>query len=179
MMGLSQGGAVETSSVPEGKAESDPVEASISDTDQGSGEDPPAVLSEREAHELINWGRLPATVGGRDRGQSQRLKGERARHQPGMKSEVAVAMVAAAFKWIKSRSIVNTTYKTTEDAMSLRSGCRICCGEEIGVMHTNAEWFAGRSRTAPVVRSRCRAFRVQTGVARGHEHRVGRPQNER
>jgi len=74
-IGSSQGGAVDASSVPAGRAESDPGEASASDTDQGNGEDPPAVLSGRVAHES-SWGRLPATVRGRTRGQSQHLEGE-------------------------------------------------------------------------------------------------------
>ena len=54
-MDLSQGGAVDASSVPAGGDESDsgePVAPVASGTDQGNGEDPPAVLSGRAAHEL-------------------------------------------------------------------------------------------------------------------------------
>ena len=42
--GSSRGGAVDASSIPIGRAESDLSAASISDTDQGNGEDPPAVV---------------------------------------------------------------------------------------------------------------------------------------
>ena len=42
--GSSQGGAVDVSSVPIGRAESDLSAVSTSDTDQGNGEDPPAVV---------------------------------------------------------------------------------------------------------------------------------------
>ena len=49
---LSQGGAVAASSVPTGRAESDSGASAASGTDQGNGEDPPAVLSGRAAHEL-------------------------------------------------------------------------------------------------------------------------------
>ena len=56
---------MDASSVPEGRAESDLSAAATSGIDQGNGEDPPAVLSGRAAHERSNWGRLPATVRGR------------------------------------------------------------------------------------------------------------------
>ena len=45
----SQGGAVDASSVPAGRAESDSGASAASGTDQGNGEDPPAVLSGRAA----------------------------------------------------------------------------------------------------------------------------------
>ena len=47
------------SSVRAGGAENDPGVASTSDTVQGHGEDPRAVLSERAAHELMIWGTPP------------------------------------------------------------------------------------------------------------------------
>ena len=72
--GASQGGAVDASSVPAGRAESELCAASTSGTDQGNGDDPPVVLSERVAHELSDSGRPPVTVRGWIWGQSQRLK---------------------------------------------------------------------------------------------------------
>ena len=60
-MNLSQGGAVDASPVPGGRAESDSDIPATSGTDQRSGEDPPVILSERAAHELSSWGRLPPT----------------------------------------------------------------------------------------------------------------------
>ena len=42
--GSSQGGAVDASLVPVGRAERDLSAASTSDTDKGNGEDPPAVI---------------------------------------------------------------------------------------------------------------------------------------
>ena len=62
-MGSCLGGAVDASSVPAGRAESDPGAASASDTGQGNGEDPPAVLSGRPAHDPSSWGRLPDSAG--------------------------------------------------------------------------------------------------------------------
>ena len=62
-IGSSHGRAVDASSVPAGRAESDPGEAPASDTDQGNGEDPPAVLSGRAAHELSSWGWLRNSKG--------------------------------------------------------------------------------------------------------------------
>ena len=47
--GSSQGGVVDASSVPAGRAESDSGASAASGTDQGNGEDPPAVLSGRAA----------------------------------------------------------------------------------------------------------------------------------
>ena len=59
----SYGGAVDASSVSAGKAERDLRAASTSGTDQRNGEDPPAVLLGREAHELSDWGRPPVSAG--------------------------------------------------------------------------------------------------------------------
>ena len=73
MMDSSQGGAVNASSVPAGRAESNSSASAAFGTDQGNGDDPPAILSEREAHELSSWGRLLPTIRGRTRGQSRRL----------------------------------------------------------------------------------------------------------
>ena len=58
-MGSSQGAVVVASSVPAGRAESD------------SGA---SAAFGRAAHEPSCWGRLPPTVRGRTRGQSQMLK---------------------------------------------------------------------------------------------------------
>ena len=55
--GSSEGGTVGDPSVPVGRADSDSSAASTTDTAQGSGVDPPAVLSRRAAHELSDyWG---------------------------------------------------------------------------------------------------------------------------
>ena len=67
-MSSSQGGAVDASSVPAGRAESDPDAASASKTGQGNGEDPPAVLSGRPAHKLSSWGASPPDSTGSDPG---------------------------------------------------------------------------------------------------------------
>lgn len=168
-MGSSQGGAVDASSVPAGRAESDPGEAPASDTDQGNGEDPPAVLSGRAAHELSSWGWLPATVRGRTRAQSQRLEGEPAGGQLRMRPEVADALLAAAYEWTMSRrTLLKSTSWTTEDALALMAGGP-AADKKRGVKRAHAEWISGTRRTAPAVRSRCRAFSIQSGVARGHE----------
>ena len=78
-----------------GRAESDSSTSAASGTDQGNGDDPPAVLSGREAHELSSWGWLPPTVMGRTRGQSQRLQDESAQSQ----RVIEDAMSAAVQKW--------------------------------------------------------------------------------
>eukprot|EP00904_Undaria_pinnatifida_P004473 jgi/Undpi1/14026/HiC_scaffold_9.g03677.m1 len=57
-MGSSQGGAVDASSVQTRGAESSSDASAASGTDQGNGEDSPAALSGRAAHELSSWGRL-------------------------------------------------------------------------------------------------------------------------
>lgn len=62
-IGSSQAGAVDAPSALEGIVDGDPSAASTSDTDEGDGEDPPAVLSRRSAHELSDcWERPPATL---------------------------------------------------------------------------------------------------------------------
>ena len=53
-----QGGAVDASSVPAGRAESGSDASAASGTDRGNGKGPPAVLSGRAAHELRSWERL-------------------------------------------------------------------------------------------------------------------------
>ena len=116
-MGSSQGGAVDASSVTAETAESVPGAAAASDTDHGNGEDPPAVLLGRAADEL--WGRLPATVRGQARGKSQHLEGEPAQRQLRIKPEVTDALLAAAYEWTKSGSMLKTTSWTTKDAMAL------------------------------------------------------------
>ena len=52
---------MDASPVPGGRAGSDSGISATSGTDQRSGEDPPVILSERAAHELSSWGRLPPT----------------------------------------------------------------------------------------------------------------------
>ena len=64
----SQGGAVDASSVPEGRDESDSGASKASIADQLHGEDTPAVLPGRAA-QRGTWGRVPPTVMGRTRGQ--------------------------------------------------------------------------------------------------------------
>lgn len=91
-MGSSQGGVLEGSSAPAGRAKSDPGEASASDTDQGNCEDQLPVLSGRKALELSDGRRLPATVRGWTRGQSQRLEGEPVENQPRVRLEVGDAL---------------------------------------------------------------------------------------
>ena len=120
-MGSSQGG-VDASSVPVGSAESDSGASAASGTDQGNGEDPPAVLSGRAAHELSSWGRLPATVRGRTRGQSQRLEGEPAEEKYRLNPEVTDGLRAAVHEWTKSGSMLKSTSWTTDDAMALMAG---------------------------------------------------------
>ena len=79
--------------------------------------------SGRAAHELSSWGRLPATVRGRTRGQTQRLEGEPAQRQLRILPEVVDVLLAAAYEWTKSgRSIQKSTSWTTEDAMAIMGG---------------------------------------------------------
>ena len=113
----SQGGAVDASSVPAGRAESDSG-ASAASGDQGNGDGPPAVLSERAAHELSSWGQLPPTVRGRTRGQSQRLQDESAQRQRAIQD----AMSTAVQKWTEFGSILKSASWTTEDAMAMMAG---------------------------------------------------------
>ena len=120
-MGSYQGG-VDASSVPAGRAESDSGAPAASGTDQGNGEDPPAVMSGRAAHELSSWGRLPATVRGRTRGQTQRLEREPAGQQYTLSPEVADVLLAAAHEWTKSGRMLKSTSWTTEDAMAVMAG---------------------------------------------------------
>lgn len=87
-IGSSRQGAVDVSSALARRTESDPGAASASDADEGDGEDPPAVLLGKEAHELSNWGRLPATVRGRTRDERQCLEGEPAEYHVQIDPEV-------------------------------------------------------------------------------------------
>ena len=167
--GSSQGRAVDASSVPAGRAESDSGASAASGTDQGNGEDPPAVLSGRAAHELSSWGRLPETERGRTRVQSQRLKGEPAEEQYRLNPEVADALLAAAHEWTKSGSMLKTTSWTTEDAMAMMAGGPAVEENKGELSVRMPTGLPGRRRTVPAVRSICAAFTVQSGVARGHE----------
>ena len=106
-MGLSQGRAVDASSVLAGRAESQSGASAASDTDPRNDEDLPAVLSGRAVHELGNWGRLPATVRGRTQGQSQRLEGEPAEEQLRLDPEVTDALLAA----VCTKSIASVSKK--------------------------------------------------------------------
>ena len=111
----SHGGAVDASSTPVGKSERGSDALAASCTDQGNGEDPPAVLSGRASHELSSCGPLPPTVMGRTRDQSRRLQDESAQHQ----RVIEDAMSAAAQKWTDFGSILANTSWTTEDAMPM------------------------------------------------------------
>ena len=140
---------MDASSVSAGRTDRDPSAASTP-TDQGDGEDTPAVLSGRAAHELSNWARPPATVRGRTRGQIQRMGGEPGQYR--MDPEVRDALLAAAYEWTKSRSLKERTSWNTEDPLVTVAG-----GPEQtkrGVERVRVEWFPGRRRTAPAVRSR-------------------------
>lgn len=95
-MPSSQEGAVDIFSVPAETAERDPRGTSASDSGQRNGEDPLAVLSGREAHELSSWERLSATGRNRTRGQNQRLEGEPAGRRPRMQHDAMDALLAAA-----------------------------------------------------------------------------------
>ena len=167
-MGSSKGG-VDASSVPVEMVESDSGASAASGTDQGNGEDPPAVLSGRAAHELSSWGRLPETERGRTRVQSQRLKGEPAEEQYRLNPEVADALLAAAHEWTKSGSMLKTTSWTTEDAMAMMAGGPAVEENKGELSVRMPTGLPGRRRTVPAVRSICAAFTVQSGVARGHE----------
>ena len=107
------------SSISAGRAESGlSAASSTSGTAQEKGEDPPAVLSGRAAHDLSDWGGPPVTVRGRIRGQSQRLEGEQpAEQQHRMDPEVADALLAAAYEWTKSASILKSASRTTKNVM--------------------------------------------------------------
>ena len=113
-IGSSQGGAVDAFSFLSERAKSDLSAASTAGTDQGNGEDSPAILSGRAAHELNGWGRPPATVRGRTRRHNQRLEGEKPpEQQQRMNPEVAGALLAAAYEWTIPGSIMKCTYQTT------------------------------------------------------------------
>ena len=81
-MDSSKGGAVDASSVPARRAESGSDASTASGTDQGNGEDPPAVRS----------GRAAPTVMGRTRGQSQRLQDESAQRQRVIENAMSAAV---------------------------------------------------------------------------------------
>ena len=117
-MDSSQGGTVDASSVPAGRAESGTDASATSGTDQGDGEGPPTALSGRAAHYLSSWGRLPPTVMGRTRGQSQPLQDESAQRQRVIEN----AMPAAVQKWTEFGSISANTSWTTEDATAMMAG---------------------------------------------------------
>ena len=91
-MDSSQGGAVDASSVPAGRAESGSNASVTSGTDQVNGQGPPAALSGRAAHELSSWERLPPTVIGWTRGQSHRLQDESAHCQRVIEDAMSAAV---------------------------------------------------------------------------------------
>ena len=115
-MDSSQGGAVDVSLVPARRAESDSSASTASGTDQGNGGDSPAVLSGRAAYELSGWGRLPPTVRGQTRGQSQHLQGESAQCQRTIEDAMSAA---AQKKWTEFGNILESTSWATEDAMTM------------------------------------------------------------
>ena len=86
-----------------------------------------------------------------------------------MRPEVADALLGAAYEWTMSRrTLLKSTSSTTEDALALMAGGP-AEDKKRGVKRAHAEWVSGTRRTAPAVRSRCRAFLIQSGMARGHE----------
>ena len=117
-MNSSQEGAMDASSVPAGRAESCSDASAASGTDQGNDKGPPAVLSGKAADELSSWGRLPPTVMGRTRGQSQRLRDEFSQRQ----RVIEEAMSAAVQKWTEFGSILANISWTTEDATAVMAG---------------------------------------------------------
>ena len=117
-MDSSQGGAMDASSVPAGRAEIGLDASAASGTDEGNDEGSPVVLSGRAAHELSSWGRLPPTVMGRTRGQSQCLQDESAQRQ----HVIEDAMSAAVQRWTEFGSTLANTSWTTEDAMAMMGG---------------------------------------------------------
>ena len=122
-MELYQGGAVDASSIPARRAESDPGAASISNTGQGNGEPPPAILSGRLAPELSSWGRLPPTVRDLTWGHGQRLGDEPVVNQLRVDKGAADALLAPAYEWLTTPgSILNRSSWTTEDAVALMTG---------------------------------------------------------
>ena len=66
MMGSSQGDAMDARSTPGRESRKRPGRSSTSNTDQGTGEDSPAILSGRAANKLSNWG--PSDSAGPDPG---------------------------------------------------------------------------------------------------------------
>ena len=108
--------------VSRGRAESDSGASAASGTDQGNGDDPPAVLSGRATHELSSWGRLPQTVRGRTRSQRQHLEDESTQRLLMIQREVEDALYAAVQEWTESGSMLESTSWTTEDAMAMMAG---------------------------------------------------------
>ena len=95
-------------------------------------------MSGGAAHEVSSWGRLPATVRGWTRGQSQRLEGEPAQRHLNMRAEAANVLLAAAYEWTKSWSMLRSTSWTTEDPMTLMAeGLAVEIKEELSVVMQN------------------------------------------
>ena len=117
-MDSSQEGAVDASSVLAGRAGSGSDASAASGTDQGNGEGPPTVLSGRAVNELSSWRRLPTTVMGRTRGQSQRLLDKSAQRQRVIENATSPAVQ----KWTQFGSTVANTSWTTEDTMAMMAG---------------------------------------------------------
>ena len=105
-----------------GRAESDSGASAASGTDQGNGDDPPAVLSGRAAHELSSWGRLFPAVRGRTRDQRQHLEDKSIQRMLRIQREVEDALCAAVQEWTESESMPESTSWTTEDAMAMMAG---------------------------------------------------------
>ena len=101
-------------SIPAGRADSDPSAASIL-TDQGDVEDTLAVLSGRAAHELSNWGRLPATDGA-----GPGLRGEPGQYR--MNPEIGDGLIAEAYEWTKSGSLKERASWNTDDVLVMAGG---------------------------------------------------------
>ena len=78
------------SSGREGRNDSGTLAAS--GTDQGNGDDSPAVLSGRAAYELSSCGHLPPVEGDRSRGQSQCLQGDYVQRQRAIEDAMSAAV---------------------------------------------------------------------------------------
>ena len=110
-MDSSQGGAVDACSAPSGRVEAAQTHQQPPAPTKGTAKVPP---------QSCRVGKLPPTVMGRTRGQNQRLQGESAQRQ----RVIEDVMPAAVQKWTEFGSILENTSWTTEDAMAMMAGGR-------------------------------------------------------
>ena len=111
----SQGGAVDASSVPAGRAEIRRI-SNLWHRPRERRRTPPGPVREGSTR-AQQLGRLPPTVRCRPRVQSQCLENKSAQRQLGIQREVEDAMSAEMQKWTGFGSILESTSWTTEDAM--------------------------------------------------------------